>query len=203
MTLTTGQSALCVKEIRTRTNPWPGSSLLLSEAVLMYINKGKIKLSACNGFTLLELVLVMVIVCTMLGIAAPSLQGFFASRRTHDAASQIIAMTRHARSQAIIEGRIYRLNLETDEGSYWLTVMDQGVFRNLFNEFGRIFLAPDGTEIELEKESEDISQQYIDFFQNGSTETGTIRLTDRRGDVYEITCASPSEQYFLVVQEGE
>ncbi|MBW1914667.1 MAG: prepilin-type N-terminal cleavage/methylation domain-containing protein [Deltaproteobacteria bacterium] len=169
----------------------------------MHINMEKMKLSACNGFTLLELVLVMVIVCTMLGIAAPSLRGFFASRRTHDASSQIIAMTRHARSQAIVEGRIYRLNLDTGEGSYWLTVMDQGVFRKLFNEFGRTFLVPDGTEIELEKENEDISQQYVDFFQNGSTETGTIRLTDRRGDVYEITCASPSEQYFSVIQEEE
>ena len=167
----------------------------------MHINLKKMKLSACKGFTLLELVLVMVIVCTMLGIAAPSLQGFFASRRTHDAASQIITMTRHARSQAIIEGRIYRLNLDTDEGSYKLTVMDQGAFRELFNEFGRTFLLPDGTKIELEKENEDESQQYIDFFQNGSTEPGTIRLIDRRGDIYEITCASPTEQYFFVIQK--
>jgi len=143
----------------------------------------------------------MVVICTMLGIAAPSLQGFFASRRTQDTVSQIITMTRHARSQAIIEGRVYRLNVDTDEGSYQLTVMDQGSFRELFNELGRTFLVPDGTEIELEKDGEDASQQYIDFFQNGSTEPSTIRLIDRKGDIYEIICASPTEQYFSVIKE--
>ena len=185
MTLITGQSVLSARETRT------------------HINIKKMKRPYCDGFTLLELVLVMVIITTTLGIAAPSLQGFFASRRTQDTVSQIITMTRHARSQAIIEGRIYRLNLDADEGSYQLTVMDQGAFRELFNEFGRTFLIPDGTEIELEKENEDESQEYIDFFQNGSTEPGTIRLIDRRGDIYEITCASPTEQYFSVIQEEE
>jgi Tfp pilus assembly protein FimT len=56
--------------------------------------------------TLLELILVMVILSTVLAMAAPSLRGFFASRRTQDTAAQILALTQLARSQAICEGII-------------------------------------------------------------------------------------------------
>ena len=57
-----------------------------------------------RGFTLLELILVMVILSTVLAMAAPSLSGFFGSRQTHDTAAQILALTQLARSQAISEG---------------------------------------------------------------------------------------------------
>ena len=74
-----------------------------------------------GGFTLLELILVMVILSTVLAMAAPSLRGFFGSRKTNDTASQILSLTQFARSQAISEGIIYRLNFDTRERTYWLT----------------------------------------------------------------------------------
>jgi len=135
----------------------------------------------------------------VLSMAAPSLRGFFASRKTDDAAFQIIALTKLARSQAITEGRMYRLNVDTDESSYWLTAMDGGVFSQLNEEFGRTFLLPEGTSAELEKETEG---PYIEFYPQGRTETSTIRLTDRKGDVFEIACLSPTEQ-FRMVETGE
>src|SRR3972149_3661562 len=67
------------------------------------------------GFTLLELILVMVILSTVLAMAAPSLRGFFASRQIQDAAAQILALTQFARSQAVSEGTTYRLNFDPDE----------------------------------------------------------------------------------------
>ena len=154
-----------------------------------------------SGFTLLELILVMVIISTVLSMAAPSLRGFFASRKTDDAAFQIIALTKLARSQAITEGRIYRLNMDVDESTYWLTARDEGVFSQLNKEFGRIFLLPEGTSAELEKENEEIDEPYIEFYPQGRTETSTIRLTDRRGDIFEIACLSPTEQFRMVETE--
>jgi Tfp pilus assembly protein FimT len=153
------------------------------------------------GLTLLELVLVMVIICTILATAAPSLRGFFTSRETSDAAAQIVALTHLARSQAITEGRVYRLNLDTENKTYWLTVQEQGGFRQLYNDFGRVFKLPKDTEIELEDVSEYGESGYIDFNAQGQTQTGTIRLINRRGDVFEITCLSPAELYRVVVPE--
>ena len=83
---------------------------------------------ACGAFTLLELILVMVIVCVMMAMAATSLRGFWAGRRTDDAASQLLAVTHWARSQAATDGRLYRLNIEPRAGTYWLTVQQQEQF---------------------------------------------------------------------------
>lgn len=162
----------------------------------------KIKHLNAAGFTLLELILVMVIISTLLAIASPSLQGFFASRRTHDAASNILSLIKLARTQAITEGRIYRLNLDPDKGSYWLTALEEGIFNELHTEFGRVFLLPDDTSIELEKESSnDLITKYIQFYPEGWAQPGLIKLTDRRGDVIEIMSSSPLERYRVIIPE--
>jgi len=152
------------------------------------------------GFTLLELILVMVIISTLLAIASPSLKGFFASRRTHDAASNILSLIKLARSQAITEGRVYRLNLDIEQRSYWLTAVEEGIFSELKTDFGRIFILPDDTVIELEKEyNNELTEKYIQFYPEGWAQPGLIRLKDRRGDVVEIMSSSPLERYQVII----
>ncbi|MHC4330298.1 MAG: pilus assembly FimT family protein, partial [Planctomycetota bacterium] len=95
-----------------------------------------------GGFTLLELILVMVILSTVLAMAAPSLRGFFASRQTHDTAAQILALTQLARSQAISGGVVYRLNFDTRQRTYWLTAQQAGAFEELRMGLGQVFTLP-------------------------------------------------------------
>lgn len=153
------------------------------------------------GFTLLELVLVMVVICTVLAMAAPSLRGFFASRETSDAAAQIVALTQLARSQAVTQGRVYRLNMDVQEGTYWLTVQEGGAFENITSEFGRVFSLPSGTQVEWEGPPEGVSPYWINFYPDGRTQAGTIRLIGRHGDVVEIVCLSPTELFHVNVPE--
>ncbi len=150
------------------------------------------------GFTLLELVLVMVIICTVLAMAGPSLRGFFASRKTVDAAGGITALTRLARSRAIAEGRIYRLNLDTEAGTYWLTRQEEGGFKKLGTEFGRVFLLPQGTQASWEAPSEDVYRRHVAFYPTGRTDAATIRLTDRQGNTVQVSCPSPTERFSVV-----
>src|SRR5947207_6133930 len=63
-----------------------------------------------RGFTLLELVVVMLILTVMLAMVAPSLSGFGRGRQAEQAAANILALSRWAREQAISDGRVYRLN---------------------------------------------------------------------------------------------
>jgi type II secretion system protein H len=157
---------------------------------------GKRPLSDPGGFTLLELILVMVIISTVLAMAAPSLRGFFSSRKTHDAAANILSLMRFARSQAIAEGLSYRLNFDQTRGAYWLTSNREGAFSSLKNEFGREFLLPNDTTVELKKEDDQKGTgKYITFFPQGMAEIGIITLTDRSGDVIEILSPSPAEAY--------
>jgi prepilin-type N-terminal cleavage/methylation domain-containing protein len=157
--------------------------------------------SGNHGFTLLELILVMVILSTVLAMAAPSLRGFFGSRKTHDEAAQLLALTQFARSQAISEGIIYRLNFDTNERTYWLTSQQAGVFKELETEFGHVFTFPNDITVELEEVEKDNDKMFFAFTPQGTVTAGTIRLIDRRGLVLEITCPTVTELFSIVERE--
>jgi len=141
-----------------------------------------------NGFTLLELILVMVILSTVLAMAAPSLSGFFGSRQTHDTAAQILALTQLARSQAISEGIVYRLNFDTTERTYWLTAQKAGAFEEIETGLGQIFALPKDMVMELEEVEQEDMEMFLEFTPQGTVTAGTIRLIDRRGLALEIAC---------------
>jgi len=154
-----------------------------------------------EGFTLLELILVMLILSTVLAMAAPSLRGFFGSRKTHDEAARLLALTQFARSQAISEGIIYRLNFDTSERTYWLTSQQTGVFEELKTEFGTVFTFPNDITVELEDVDKDDNEMFFAFTPQGTITAGTIRLIDRRGLVLEITCPTVTESFSIVERD--
>lgn len=150
------------------------------------------------GFTLLELILVMVILSTVLAMAAPSLRGFFTSRKTHDTAAQILSLTQYARSQAVTEGIIYRLNFDTLENSYWLTSQQEGVFEALDVEFGRTFRLPKDIVMELEDLDKYEGQQFVKFTPQGTVTAGTVRLIDKSGRALEVMCPTVTESFSII-----
>lgn len=157
-----------------------------------------------DGFTLLELILVMLIICTVLGMAAISLRGFFASRRTADAAAQMVALTQYARTQATAEGRVYRVNLDTESGRYWLSAQEGGTFATVPSEFGRVFLLPEGTKASWLEPSDTGSTGFIPFYPDGRTLVAHIRLSGRQGETADVVCLSPAERFHVAMpSEGE
>lgn len=140
----------------------------------------------------------MVIITTVLGMASISLKGFFASRRTADAAAQILALLQYARSQAVAEGRIYRFNLDADEGRYWLTAQSGGAYESPPSEFGRVFLLPEGTRARLEMVGTAAAEGRISFFPDGRAEPARISLVGRQEETAEIACESPAERFRIV-----
>jgi len=151
-----------------------------------------------QGFTLLELILVMVILSTVLAMAAPSLRGFFTSRQTQDAAAQLLALTQLARSQAICEGTGFRLNLDAGQGQYWLTSWQRGTFEKLTTEFGRVFTLPKGTVMQLDGAEQDGDEAFVSFAPQGTTTAARIRLIDRRGQIVDVMCPAATESFYIL-----
>ncbi|HEY3320914.1 MAG TPA: GspH/FimT family pseudopilin [Planctomycetota bacterium] len=152
-----------------------------------------------TGFTLLELVLVMLIVTVLAGIAAPSLRGFLAGRKSSDAAAQVIALAQYGRVQAVSSGNVYRLNLDADGLGYWLTVQRGADFGELGTEFGRRFTLPEGMTGAWNSQAS--SEGHMDFFPNGRTTATTLLLVDGQGKVFEIGCRSETERVALIQRE--
>jgi type II secretory pathway pseudopilin PulG len=151
--------------------------------------------------TLLELILVMVILSTVLAMAGPSLRGFFASRRADDAAAHILALTQFARSQAISEGIVYRLNLDTRDRTYWLTAQRAGAFQEIDTDFGQIYTLPKDVEMELEDMDEDEGDVFLTFTPYGTVTAGLIRLTDRSRRFLEVACPTVTESFSITESE--
>ncbi|HUT29279.1 MAG TPA: GspH/FimT family pseudopilin [Sedimentisphaerales bacterium] len=154
-----------------------------------------------QGFTLLELILVMVILSTVLAMAAPSLRGFFASRQMQDAAAQLLTLTQLARSQAVCEGTGYRLNLDVEQGQYWLTSWQSGAFEKIKTEFGQVFTLPKDTVMELYGVERQGSEIFVSFAPQGTSSAARIRLVDRRGKIVDVMCRAATESFCIVIGE--
>ena len=150
------------------------------------------------GFTLLELIVVLALVAVLLGLAAPSLRGFLGSRQTADAAAQVLALTQLAGTRAIAQGNVYRLNIDLQSNTYWLTMQQGGMFVDLNCEFGRRFQFPEGTTVRVEAPAAGSPLSAIDFYPSGRTEEATIELKGRQGEVYQLICESATEAFHVV-----
>ena len=94
-----------------------------------------------KAFTLLELILIMIVLCTVLAMAAPSLRGFFSSRQLNDITEQILAMTRYAKVQSVFESRYYRVNFDPHQRLYWISSLRESQYERLDNNFGNLYLS--------------------------------------------------------------
>jgi prepilin-type N-terminal cleavage/methylation domain-containing protein len=154
-----------------------------------------------KGFTLLELIVVMVILSTVLALAGPRLRGFFGSRQLPDTAAQILALTQLARSQAISDGIAYRLNFNTIRRIYWLTAWRIGSFQDIKTDFGRTYTLPKDMILELENLEQEGTDIFVEFKPEGTATAGTIRLIERGGRTLEVTCATVTEPFCIVEVE--
>jgi prepilin-type N-terminal cleavage/methylation domain-containing protein len=103
------------------------------------------------GFTLIELILVMVIIAIAAGIVAPALATFTAGRAVDNLSRQVLALTQYAHTQSISEARTYRLNFDENARQYWLTADDgAGTFNALKGEFSTRYTAPEGIRMKVD-----------------------------------------------------
>ena len=155
-----------------------------------------------RGTTLLELIFVIAIMCLVLAMAAPSMRGFFGARKTSNAASQMLVLMKKAQSQAIAEGRIYRFNLDVEEGTYWLTADERGEFDRISDEFGRTFTLPDGAVAAWLDEGNATERENVEFYPDATTQQAVIRLIGREGKVLDLACPSATD-FFRIESPGD
>jgi prepilin-type N-terminal cleavage/methylation domain-containing protein len=128
------------------------------------------------AFTLIELLMVMVLITILVGAVAPKLVDFAAGRRSDNAAQSLVAYARDARTEAISEGRLFRLNLDPSGRQFWLTAQDPetGQYVAPTGEFSQKYDLPDGVTM-----TTDIAQQsdgcYVTFHPSGLVDLGATQ----------------------------
>jgi prepilin-type N-terminal cleavage/methylation domain-containing protein len=151
-----------------------------------------------RAFTLLELVVVLLLLTVVMAMTAPALRTFWKGNRVKDAGDQLVYVTRLARTQAISNGTIYRLNFDPDGGGYSLTMLqgDQLVIAG-----GHDYSLPPESRLDVVK-ADGSAADHIDFFPNGRSEPATIRLMAEGQKDIVIACQTPTEAFSLVNEDG-
>jgi prepilin-type N-terminal cleavage/methylation domain-containing protein len=134
-----------------------------------------------SGFTLLELLLVLLVVAIALAVASPLLQGWARGAQLRNLTEKMLAMTRYAHSKAVSEGKILNLYFSPDRDWYQLGVFDGLAFRvnpdaNLSAPFGNQIVMPEGFAVEFARVGSENSQG-ICFYPSGRSDAGLIRIT--------------------------
>jgi len=160
------------------------------------------------GFTLFELILVMLIVSVLAAISAPSLRGFLAGRKTSNTAAQVLALGQYARTQAINSGVVYRLNVDASAGTYWISVQSGTDYVSLRSEFGRPFQVPDGVSATWQAPIPPIvtaasstppvtttpaNDPSFLFYPDGRVEAAVLEIRGTTGEAITLGCRSETE----------
>ncbi len=138
-----------------------------------------------KGFSLLELIVVLVIISFSIALVAPSLSRISKTVELKGATKKISAILRYYRSEAVNRGKVYQIFFDSNLKE----VKVQSV--ELIEEKAppKIYSLPEGVQI---KEIKVDSPQYpsdlptIEFYPNGGSNGGTVLLDSKDLKGYKI-----------------
>jgi len=142
-----------------------------------------------SGFTLIELLFVIVIIAITLGVSNPLLRGTFDDLKLKTASQDLAGLIRYAQEQAIVKNTIIRLNIDSEDKSYWLSQKNKNEEKDeeetyseerLAGRFGRTFYLSEGLTIDSLKEG-------IDFQPDGQPDQAVIKLSNAKGKAITIS----------------
>ena len=140
------------------------------------------------GFTLIELVLVLLLIAAALALVAPALRGWGRGAALRRAADDLVARAAWARSQAAAEAVEHRLVVAADGASYRVMVDTDGTLQPAPGERGQPIMLPPRLSLQLSGGASELR-----FHPTGRVSAVTVRLTADWGDAVELTCAGPAE----------
>jgi len=144
-----------------------------------------------KGFSLVELVVVLLIVSLSIALVAPSLSRFSRTIELKAATKKISGILRYYRSEAVNKGNVYQVFFDSDLREVKVQSMEsteeKGEGEKKEEQSSKkIYSLPDGVHIkEIKVESLQYSSDLptVEFYPNGGSNGGTILLDseDRKG----------------------
>jgi type II secretion system protein H len=152
-----------------------------------------------SGFTLIELILVMVVLAVVLAVSAPALSRFFKSRGLESEAKRFMALTRHAQSRAVSEGVPMVLWLEPKQRLYGLNADSSFIEEDPLAEQ---FNVDETVEVEVWLSAEAIQAGETSVFKNEKQTTTELQTLRFNPDGF-VSLSSPEAVIFRQGKENE
>ena len=164
-----------------------------------------------RGFTLLELILVMIVIFALATVVAPRFSDFFPSFQVRKNSEHLLAWARKARSDAATVGLRQRLMFDTEHKKYWIEyearpIKEPGTFRLLGGSWTEeqlpeavIFDTIDGAEADPSRSG----FRYVEFRPDGTSTEATIILSNGSGDRSTLRVEGATSRVFIQVPQEQ
>lgn len=148
-----------------------------------------------QGFTLIELMIVMTILATLTGLVSPVFRDSLQHMRAENAIRDLQAACSYAQSRAVTDSAEVRLNIDHKKGTYWisrayLNDKDEIEFIALSETDFPVIQLPDTIALSKPKARFDRDQKtyFIAFYPEGLCESAklTLKLVDEPRQRYWI-----------------
>lgn len=123
------------------------------------------KVDRSAGFTLIELMLVILLLSVLTGLSVPLLRRATSDFALEDTSFTIEKLIHYAQEMSVLDGVIYQLNLDPPKSVFWLT--RSGVA--IKNKTGRKFRLPRDLKLESRRYS-------VSFYPDGRADDAEIRI---------------------------
>jgi len=158
-----------------------------------------------NGYTLIELIIVVAMVGTVITVCLPFISDFLFKTRLDNSAEDIVSTLRLARRLAITKREKCRVVFNSLKGKYWLEDKEGNIIgekRSLQESI--VFANP-----ELHKEGEEDGIVELDnpdnssfsFYSQGTVEAGSIYLQEKGTQEWRTITITPSTGYARIYPE--
>jgi Tfp pilus assembly protein FimT len=162
-----------------------------------------------GGFTLLELILVMIVIFAVSAIVAPRMTDFFPSFKVRKSSERLFAWARKARADAATTGLRQRLLLDPQNRKFWIEFeahpfKEPGKFVLLSGAWGEESFS-DGVKFETvegaEQDPARSSYRYVEFRPDGTSTEATINIVNDNNDRQTLRIEGVSSRVYIQSQE--
>jgi prepilin-type N-terminal cleavage/methylation domain-containing protein len=143
-----------------------------------------------RGFTLLELMFVSVIMLALVGMTVPRLNRAFPYYALKSSSKNLTALMRYAQNLAVVEQNCYRVNVDLEKNSYWLTRKSslsggsQENYDTVGTSLGKVHFLPQTLSFHSFKlkDSRLSGQKYLSCYPDGYIDEATVVIVNKFGD---------------------
>jgi prepilin-type N-terminal cleavage/methylation domain-containing protein len=164
-----------------------------------------------RGFTLVELIIVMIVIFTLATIVAPRFSDFFPSLQIRKSTESLLAWSRKARADAAVTGTRQRLLLDTANRRYWIEyearpIKEPGKFTALSGAWNPETL-PEAVTFEsiqgAETDASNGALRYVEFRPDGTSSETTVILSNDNGDRQTLRVEGATSKIYIEPAAGQ
>jgi general secretion pathway protein H len=148
------------------------------------------EIQTAGGFTLIELIIVLIVLAAVLTITFPRMEGFFSGGYLKSTSRRLVGTIRYLHDRAATTGKRLCLCYDLDENEYWIEEEnEEGEFEELKTVLGRKEALPAGIEFLdiITPEGKINSGQTLTlFFPQGYVTKSIIHLQNEKEEVQTL-----------------